>query len=46
MAKTKLFKNGKNDDFAAKTMEFGQKLVDIRGIAADFLRKQRNALTR
>jgi hypothetical protein len=27
-------------------MEFGQKLVDNRGIAADFIRKQRNALTR
>jgi len=27
-------------------MEFGQKLVDIRGIAADFLCKRRNALTR
>jgi len=33
MAKTKLSKNGKNDDFGAKTMEFGQKLVDIRGVA-------------
>jgi hypothetical protein len=27
-------------------MEFGQNLVDIRGKAADFLRKRRNALTR
>jgi hypothetical protein len=33
MAKTKLSKNGKNDDFGAETMEFGQKLVDIRDIA-------------
>ena len=36
----------KNDDFEAETMEFGQNLVDIRGVAADFLRKRQNALTR
>jgi len=36
MAKTKLSKNDKNDDFRAETMEFGQKLVDIRAIAPNF----------